>query len=178
MVCTKGVAPNRETFVSQKDLVVATDYRVEQSFDLGRRQASPNSSGRGDFSAVMTSQEQEEARAPFDMQDVLSRFRPDLTQLHPFEGAVEEEARSARRNSDDFFHYLKMLLQAVRAGDIARAQAVADCLELDAWLGVNVETSAPVQAPKVVEIPIGEDTSSAYDTLRHYSHEDGDDEED
>jgi hypothetical protein len=67
------------------------------------------------------------------------RFKTDLSQLHVFDGA-EEPSPDADGDSAmiDFFGHLSLLLVAVRDGDIRRAQAAADALELDAMAERNV----------------------------------------
>ena len=78
---------------------------------------------------------------PFDPDYYAGRFKTDLTQLQAFEGA-REAATPANAESDqqlfDFFGNLSVLLLAVRAGDLSRAQAAADALEME----VLVERSA------------------------------------
>lgn len=69
------------------------------------------------------------------------RFKTDLSQLRVFEGAEEPSSSpDAEGNSAlfDFFGHLSVLLVAVRTGDISRAQAAADALELDALVEHNV----------------------------------------
>ncbi len=69
------------------------------------------------------------------------RFKTDLTQLRVFDGA-DEAAPTPDAEGDsalmDFFGHLSVLLVAVRTGDIARAQAAADALELDALVERSV----------------------------------------
>src|SRR5579863_9775922 len=66
------------------------------------------------------------------------RFKTDLSQLKAFDGA---QAPSPDAEGDsaliDFFGHLSVLLVAVRAGDITRAQSAADALELDALVERN-----------------------------------------
>jgi hypothetical protein len=77
----------------------------------------------------------------FDPDYYAGRFKTDLSQLQAFEGAREAPS-PANAESDqqlfDFFGNLSVLLLAVRAGDLSRAQAAADALEME----VLVERSA------------------------------------
>ncbi len=67
------------------------------------------------------------------------RFKTDLSQLQVFDGA-DAPPPDAEGDSTliDFFGHLSVLLVAVRAGDIGRAQSAADALELDALVERNV----------------------------------------
>ena len=127
---------------------------------------------------------------PFDLAYYAGRFRTDLTQLQAFEGA-REPATPANAESDqqlfDFFGNLSVLLLAVRAGDLSRAQAAADALEME----VLVERSAgrrpgaptprlddlgalfsaaqsPEESAVAEPAPQAEDGGAAYDTLTQY----------
>ncbi len=83
-----------------------------------------------------------EAQAPsaapdgsFDPDYYASRFKTDLSQLQAFDGAREPPDPAGAEDDQklfDFFGNLSVLLLAVRAGDIARAQAAADALEMEA----------------------------------------------
>jgi hypothetical protein len=78
---------------------------------------------------------------PLDLAYHAGRFKTDLTRLQAFEGAPDMAAPATAEGDQqlfDFFGNLSMLLLAVRAGDIIRAQAAADALEME----VLVERSA------------------------------------
>jgi hypothetical protein len=70
------------------------------------------------------------------------RFKTDLSQLKVFDGAEESAPPPPDPEGDsalmEFFGHLSVLLVAVRSGDISRAQAAADALELDALVERNV----------------------------------------
>jgi hypothetical protein len=66
------------------------------------------------------------------------RFKTDLTQLQAFDGARDPASAESDQKLFDFFGNLSVLLLAVRAGDINRARAAADALEME----VLVERSA------------------------------------
>jgi len=70
------------------------------------------------------------------------RFRTDLSQLHLPAGLGDSEPEASEAQGDpalfDFFGNLSVLLLAVRAGDLTRAQSAADALEME----VLVEHSA------------------------------------
>jgi hypothetical protein len=73
------------------------------------------------------------------------RFKSDLWRLKAFDGA-EETAPAADPAGDsaliDFFGHLSLLLVAVRAGDLGRAQAAADALALDALVELSAGMGA------------------------------------
>ena len=82
----------------------------------------------------------EPAPVPLDVAFYASRFRADLTQLKP--PAQPPEAATSDEPDGDrelfaFFGNLSVLLLAVRAGDLPRAQSAADALEMDVLVERN-----------------------------------------
>ena len=71
---------------------------------------------------------------PFDAAYYASRFKADVSQLKDFVATTETGPSdpSGDHSVFDFFGNLSVLLVAVRAGDIERAQAAADALEMEA----------------------------------------------
>jgi hypothetical protein len=84
---------------------------------------------------------------PFDPDYYASRFKADISHLKAFDNdddAFSPEAPTSAADGDgeriliDFFGNLSVLLVSVRAGNLERARAAADALELE----VMVESSA------------------------------------
>ncbi len=117
-------------------LVAATEFAP------GGRYREPQRRAPQESLAKTGAQEPPQAPAePFDPDYYAGRFKADLTQLQAFEGA-RDAASPGNAEGDqrlfDFFGNLNVLLLAVRAGDLSRAQAAADALEME----VLVERSA------------------------------------
>jgi len=117
-------------------LVAATEFAP------GGRYREPPRRAPQERPAKRSPQEPPQApEEPFDPDYYAGRFKADLTQLQSFEGA-RDAAIPANAEGDqrlfDFFGNLNVLLLAVRAGDLSRAQAAADALEME----VLVERSA------------------------------------
>ncbi len=90
---------------------------------------------------------------PFDPDYYASRFKADITHLKAFDNdddVFPPEPPASGRGEDgdrilfDFFGNLSVLLVSVRAGNLERARAAADALELE----VMVEGSAGAWGPK------------------------------
>jgi hypothetical protein len=75
---------------------------------------------------------------PLDVAFFAGRFRADLSRLGSDNGEAETSAAHDDPALFDFFGNLNILLLAVRSGDLPRAQAAADALEME----VLVERSA------------------------------------
>ena len=117
------------------DLIATTEFAPGGRYRARDRRAPP------DRSAKTEGQESPAAEESFDPAYYAGRFKTDLTQLQAFEGAREPANPRESENDQqlfDFFGNLSVLLLAVRAGDINRAQAAADALEME----VLVERSA------------------------------------
>jgi hypothetical protein len=122
--------------MSWSGLIAATEFAPGGRYRANGRRAPKDP-------AVKT-EGQEASPAPGDPLDLAyytGLFKTDLTRLQAFDGA-REAATPANAESDqqlfDFFGNLSVLLLAVRAGDLSRAQAAADALEME----VLVERSA------------------------------------
>jgi len=87
------------------------------------------------------------------------RFRTDLSQLSIPSGLGAGDPDASESQGDpalfDFFGNLSVLLLAVRAGDLTRAQAAADALEMD----VLVERSAGRRAGEAASTHMLDDLS-------------------
>lgn len=78
--------------------------------------------------------------SPLDVALFASRFKADLTRLRPpSEPVSDSDASEAESDAHlfDFFGNLSVLLLAVRAGDLTRAQSAADALEMDVLVERN-----------------------------------------
>ena len=125
---------------------------------------------------------------PYDAAYYASRFKSEVWTL----GASAEPQKplpAPDHESDarlfDFFGHLSVLLVAVRAGDIERARAAADALEMEVLVerSAGRDLSGPAALPWVADLgrmlrpaaaaaaeaPIG---GAAYDTLAHYLADD------
>lgn len=94
-----------------------------------------------DRSAKVEGQSSPAAGESFDPAYYAGRFKTDLSQLQAFDGARDAATPAGGENDQQLFNFfgnLSVLLLAVRAGDINRAQAAADALEME----VLVERSA------------------------------------
>ena len=118
------------------DLIATTEFAP------GGRYRTPDRRPPQDRSVKAEGQESSAAAGEsFDPAYYAGRFKTDLSQLQAFEGAREPTNPAGGENDQqlfDFFGNLSVLLLAVRAGDINRAQAAADALEME----VLVEHSA------------------------------------
>jgi hypothetical protein len=116
------------------DLISRTEFAPEARYRAPARRPSKERSANAEG--------QPDRAAPEQPQDAFQtgRFKTDLTQLQPFDGARDaaEQASETDQQLFDFFDNLAALLLAVRAGDINRARSAADALETD----VLVERSA------------------------------------
>jgi len=107
-------------------LIATTEFAAEGRYRAPGRRAPQDRSAKP--------REQGASAAPgepFDPAYYAGRFKTDLTQLKAFDGARETTGGEGDQQLFDFFGNLSVLLLAVRAGDINRAQAAADALEME-----------------------------------------------
>jgi hypothetical protein len=117
-------------------LTATTEYAPEPRYRQRERRSAQDRAARSEPAAAAPAP----AQGAFDATFYASRFKTDLTQLRAFEGAEGAERPTAcevEPGLAEFFGNLSTLLVAVRAGDILRAQAAADALELDALVERN-----------------------------------------
>jgi hypothetical protein len=127
--------------MSLSSLSAKTDFTYDgRPFSRGRRAHLDAVESKG--AQPMSSQNL--PPKPFDAAFYASRFKADLSQLKAFPKSGEDfhTADPADAEGDrvlyDFFGNLSVLLVSVRAGNLERARAAADALELE----VMVESSA------------------------------------
>jgi hypothetical protein len=111
-------------------LIATTEIAPEGRYRGPSRRARPTRPAEAESQDVATAPSQ-----PLDPAYYAGRFKTDLSQLQAFDGARDGPGE---QQLFDFFGNLSVLLLAVRAGDINRAQAAADALEME----VLVERSA------------------------------------
>lgn len=133
-------------------LIATTEYQPESRYRARERRPGSDRAVPADTGAASTAPP---AEAGFDAAYYASRFKTDLSRLQAFDGA--EEAPNPAGGEDepalaDFFGNLSTLLVAVRAGDILRAQAAADALELDALVEQNAPRRPGASAALVDEL--------------------------
>ena len=124
-------------------LSAKTDFAFENRFSSRGRRTMQDRLGEAEPVDPVTSVADAPARDSFDTAYYASRFKADLSELKVFAGEQERvDAPSADAEGDnslfDFFGNLSVLLVSVRLGDLARARAAADALEME----VMVEHSA------------------------------------
>jgi hypothetical protein len=130
------------------ELSVAEESALEMRHRAADRRAQPDRSHGPAFAAAGLSPAPNAAEGSGDAYDAAfyaSRFKANLSQLNvPAEGRETSspdpsaQAEESDQSLFNFFGNLSVLLVAVRAGDLTRARAAADVLEME----VLVERSA------------------------------------
>jgi hypothetical protein len=120
-------------------LIATTEHVSEARYR--ERRAPPDRPNKPQALPAIAPFAADEAEDGYDADYYGRRFKTDLSQLKVFDG-TEEAPPPPDAGEDsalfDFFGHLSVLLVAVRAGDIARAQSAADALELDALVDRNI----------------------------------------
>jgi hypothetical protein len=136
--------------MSLSSLSAKTDYTYDgQAYSRGRRAPLDNPDPSESKVAPPIVYENPPPAQPFDLAFYASRFKADLSQLKAFSKNDEDFPPGNAADADgdrvlyDFFGNLSVLLVSVRAGNLERARAAADALELE----VMVESSAGARGP-------------------------------
>jgi hypothetical protein len=133
--------------MSLSGLSAKTDFKFDgRAYPRGRRAHFDAVNSKG---ALPMTSETSPPGKPFDAAYYASRFKADLSQLKAFPKNDEEFPMGNAVDPEgdrvlyDFFGNLSVLLVSVRAGNLERARAAADALELE----VMVESSAGARRP-------------------------------